>query len=198
MSTVVVPFRGTDPKRRLDPLPEPARRRLATAMLDDVLAAAAAVGDVVVVAPEDPESDVPTLVVPDPRRGQGAAVRDALDAAVAAGLPAPYLVVNADLPCVTPRDLRALAGAVPADGIAVAAAEDGTTNALGLARADLFEPVYGPGSADRFAALAPSLRVDAPNLVDDVDVPNDLRRLRNRLGRHTRAVVAALRLGAAA
>jgi len=198
MSTVVVPFRGTDPKRRLDPLPEPARRRLATAMLDDVLAAAAAVGDVVVVAPEEPESDVPMLVVPDPRRGQGAAVRDALDAAVAAGLPAPYLVVNADLPCVTPRDLLALAGAVPADGIAVAAAEDGTTNALGLARADLFEPVYGPGSADRFAALAPSLRVDAPNLVDDVDVPNDLRRLRNRLGRHTRAVVAALRLGAAA
>src|SRR6185437_15550956 len=104
MSTVVVPFRGTDPKRRLDPLPEPARRRLATAMLDDVLAAAAAVGDVVVVAPEEPESDVPMLVVPDPRRGQGAAVRDALDAAVAAGLPAPYLVVNADLPCVTPRD----------------------------------------------------------------------------------------------
>jgi 2-phospho-L-lactate/phosphoenolpyruvate guanylyltransferase len=198
MSTVVVPFRGTDPKRRLDPLPESARLRLATAMLDDVLAAAVAVGDVVVVAPAELASDVPTLVVPDPRRGQGAAVRNALDAAVAAGLPAPYLVVNADLPCVTPRDLLALAGAVPADGIAVAAAEDGTTNALGLARADLFEPVYGPGSADRFAALAPSMRVDAPNLVDDVDVPSDLRRLRDRLGRHTRAAVAALRLGVAA
>jgi 2-phospho-L-lactate guanylyltransferase len=198
MSTVVVPFRGTDPKRRLDPLPEPARLQLASAMLADVLAAAAAVGDVVVVAPEEPETDVPALYVRDPKRGQGAAVRDALDASVAAGLAPPYLVVNADLPCVTPRDLLALAGSVPAGGLAVAAAGDGTTNALGLARADLFEPVYGPGSAVRFEALGPSLRVDAPNLVDDVDVPGDLRRLRDRLGRHTRAVLAALRLGAAA
>jgi 2-phospho-L-lactate guanylyltransferase len=198
MSTVVVPFRGIDPKRRLDPLPEPARRQLAVAMLADVLAAAATVGDVVVVAPEQPEADVPALYVPDPKRGQGAAVRDALDSSVAAGLAPPYLVVNADLPCVTPRDLLALAGSVPADGIAVAAAHDGTTNALGLARPELFEPVYGPGSAARFEALAPSLRVDAPNLVDDVDVPADLGRLRDRLGPHTRAVVATLDLGAAA
>jgi 2-phospho-L-lactate guanylyltransferase len=196
MSTVVVPFRGTDPKRRLDPLPERDRRELASAMLADVLAAASAVGEVVVVAPEEPRAEVAFTHVPDPRRGQGAAVREALDAAVAAGLGGPYLVVNADLPCATPRDLLALAGAVPPDGIALAAASDGTTNALALARADLFEPVYGPGSADRFAGLAPSLRVDAPNLVDDVDVPDDLRRLRDRLGAHTTAAVAALRLAA--
>ena len=113
-------------------------------------------------------------------------------------MPAPYLVVNADLPCATPRDLLALAGAVPPDGLALAAAPDGTTNALALARADLFQPVYGPGSAGRFAALAPSLRVDAPNLVDDVDEAADLRRLRSRLGRHTRAAAAKLRLGVAA
>jgi 2-phospho-L-lactate guanylyltransferase len=198
MSTVVVPFRGTDPKRRLDPLPERDRLELAAAMLADVLAAAAAVGDVVVVAPEAPQTTVPVRHVPDPHRGQGAAVREALDAAVAAGLSGPYLVVNADLPCVTPRDLLALAGAVPADGLALAAGVDGTTNALALARADLFEPVYGPGSAGRFAALAPSLRVDAPNLVDDVDTPADLVRLRSRLGATTRAVAAALHLDAAA
>jgi 2-phospho-L-lactate guanylyltransferase (CobY/MobA/RfbA family) len=117
---------------------------------------------------------------------------------VAAGAPPPYLVVNADLPCATTRDLLALAGALPDRGIALVAAPDGTTNALALADAGLFEPVYGPGSAARFEALAPSLRVDAPNLVDDVDVPGDLRRLRDRLGRHTRAVLAALRIGAAA
>ena len=34
------------------------------------------------------------------------------------GAPAPYLVVNADLPCATPRDLLALAGAVPDGGLA--------------------------------------------------------------------------------
>ena len=98
----------------------------------------------------------------DPRHGQGAAVRAALDAAVSAGSPAPYLVVNADLPCVTARDLLALAGAIPENGLALAPAADGTTNALGLADESLFTPLYGPGSAERFAALGPSRLVEAP------------------------------------
>lgn len=198
MPTVVVPFRGIDPKRRLDPLTPRDRSRLAHAMLADVLAAAAAVGEVVVVAPEAPATDIRVHHVPDPHRGQGIAVREALDAAVAAGLPGPYVVVNADLPCATPRDLLALAGAIPPDGLALAVAGDGTTNALAFASADVFQAVYGPGSAGRFEALAPSLRVDAPNLVDDVDTPADLLRLRDRLGGRTRAVLAGLQLEKAA
>ena len=125
-------------------------------------------------------------------------MRAALDAAVAAGLPAPYVVVNADVPCVTARDLLALAGSVPEHGLALAAAADGTTNALALSDEGLFEPVYGPGSADRFAALAPSTRLDAPNLIDDVDTPGDLARLADRVGEHTRRVLASLRLESAA
>ena len=121
----------------------------------------------------------------------------ALDAAVAAGAGAPFIVVNAYLPCVRPRDLLALAGAVPDDGLAVAAALDGTTNALALASAGLFRPLYGPGSAGRFAALGPSQRVDAPNLVDDVDTLDDLARLEPRLGPQTRLVFASLRRRAA-
>ena len=116
---------------------------------------------------------------------------------MAAGGGPPYLVVNADLPCVTARDLFTLAGAVPDRGLAVAAAADGTTNALALSSPDLFEPVYGPGSAARFAALAPSRTVDAPNLVDDVDTVDDLERLGARVGPHTRAALSKL-LGAAA
>jgi 2-phospho-L-lactate guanylyltransferase (CobY/MobA/RfbA family) len=136
--------------------------------------------------------------VPDPRHGQGAAVRAALDAAVAAGLPAPYVVVNADVPCATTRDLLALVGALPEHGLALAAAADGTTNALALSDDGLFEPVYGPGSAERFEALAPSIRIDAPNLMDDVDTPDDLARLAERLGPHTRRVLASLHLESAA
>ena len=106
--------------------------------------------------------------------------------------------MNADLPCVGTRDLLALAGAVPEGGLALAAADDGTTNALALSAAELFRPLYGEGSADRFAALATSLRLDAPNLVDDLDTLDDLERLRDRLGVHTRRVLASLDLQSAA
>jgi 2-phospho-L-lactate guanylyltransferase len=198
MATVVVPFRSSDPKSRLDGVSGNARIALAHAMLADVLDAATAVGPVLVVAPAPPAVPPGVSHVADPRRGQGAAVRTALDEAAAAGLPAPFLVVNADLPCVDTRDLLALAGAVPNHGLALAAAADGTTNALALAEELLFEPLYGPGSADRFAALGPSLRLDAPNLIDDVDTLDDLVRLRERLGAHTRRVLAALDLPFAA
>lgn len=197
MASVVVPFRGIDPKRRLDPVSEPGRLLLAEAMLADVLEAAVAVGPVFVVAPEEPELPGGATYVTDPHRGQGAAVRAGLDAALNAGAPAPYLVVNADLPCATARDLLALAGAVPDGGLALAPAADGTTNALAFADERLFEPCYGPGSAERFAALGPSLRVDAPNLMDDVDTLADLTRLASRLGPRSRRVLDALRKEAA-
>lgn len=198
MATVVVPFRSTDPKRRLTAVVEADRVRLAHAMLRDVLAAASPLGEVLVVATDARGLPDGIRHVPDPRHGQGAAVRAALDAAVAAGLPSPYVVVNADVPCVTTRDLLALIGALPEHGIALAPAADGTTNALALFDDGLFEPLYGPGSAERFAALAPSIRIDAPNLMDDVDTPDDLARLGERLGAHTRRVVASLQLESAA
>jgi 2-phospho-L-lactate/phosphoenolpyruvate guanylyltransferase len=198
MPTVVVPFRGNDPKRRLAALPERDRLRLAEAMFADVLAAAVVVGDVFVVTSEAPVLPPSAHHVVDPRRGLGAAVRAGLDAASATGAAGPYLVVNADLPCAEPRDLLALAGAVPVDGLALVVAPDGTTNALAFDHERLFEPLYGPGSAERFEALGPSRRVDAPNLIRDVDTLDDLVQLASRVGPATRAVLATMRVGAAA
>jgi 2-phospho-L-lactate guanylyltransferase len=198
VATVVVPFRGSDPKRRLDPISDDGRLRLAEAMLGDVLDAALAVGRTFVVSADRPPLPEGVEPVMDQRHGQGAAVRAALDAAAAAGSPAPYLVVNADLPCVTPRDLLALAGAIPEGGIAIAPAADGTTNAIGLADQRLFEPLYGDGSAERYAALGPSRLVDAPNLVDDVDTLDDLHRVADRLGPRTREALDELEREAAA
>jgi 2-phospho-L-lactate guanylyltransferase len=197
MPTVVVPFRGSGPKQRLA-IGDDARRTLALAMLADVLAAATQVGDVVVVAPERLELADGVIVVEDPGRGQGAAVRAGLDTAVARALPPPYLVVNADLPCAGARDLLALAGAVCDGGLALVRALDGTTNALALPDAGLFAPLYGPGSADRFASLAPAQVLDVPNLIDDVDTVDDLARLHGRLGAHTRRALASLDLASAA
>jgi 2-phospho-L-lactate guanylyltransferase (CobY/MobA/RfbA family) len=170
--TIVIPFRGSDAKQRL---PEELRTVLAEAMLADVAAAASEVGE--------------TLVAGGP--GQGSAVKEAL----ADADEGPVLVVNADLPAATPRDLLALLGSIPAGGLAVAAAADGTTNALGLGTSSLFEPLYGPGSADRFLALASSRRVEIPNLADDVDALADLERLEARLGPHTSAALEQLRTG---
>ena len=111
--------------------------------------------------------------------------------------PGPILVVNADLPCVAPADLLSLAAATPESGLALVEARDGTTNALSLPGPDAFSPLYGPGSATRFKALAARLGVEAvsaaiPNLADDVDTLDDLYRLRLRCGPRTRACLADL------
>jgi 2-phospho-L-lactate guanylyltransferase len=102
------------------------------------------------------------------------------------------LVVNADLPCATEADVRALAAALPDQGVALVEAADGTTNALALSSGDLFRPLYGPGSAARFRALG-AVAASIPNLRDDVDTVDDLERLHDRLGRHTRAALNDLK-----
>lgn len=204
MATIVVPFRAAEGKHRLAPLAQRDRTVVAEAMLADVLAACAEVGRTLVVAAEADgdaveraREDAAVERVPDPGRGQGTAVAAAL-ARVPSG---PVLVVNADLPCATARDLYALLGAVEEGGVALAEAADGTTNALALASPALFEPLYGPGSAARFRALGRCTggssrprteAVPIPNLVDDVDTLDDLRRLRPRLGRRTAEALAAL------
>lgn len=185
MPTVVVPFRPETAKQRLAPAPEEVRAALAEAMLEDVLAAARAVGDV---------------LLADAAGGQGRAVEAALRR-VEEG---PILVVNADLPCARPRDLLTLLGALPGGGLALAPAADGTTNALALSASHLFAPLYGPGSAERFLARAERLEVPAavariPNLADDVDTLADLEPLDGRLGPRTAATLRVLgsRAGAA-
>ena len=92
-------------------------------------------------------------------------------------------IVNSDLPCVTAADLQQLSAAAPA----LVAADDGTTNALALRDARDFEPLYGAGSATRFEERLGAKRLDLPGLRDDVDTLDDLERVRDRVGKHTRA-----------
>src|ERR671939_426800 len=178
MATILVPFKGAEGKRRLAPATPEARVALGLAMLADVLSAAVAVAPTTVVTNDEAAwrvaAELEVAVLTGVPRGQGPAVEAALRRLEPVG---PVLIVNADLPCVQPDDLRALLDAVPPAGIAVAPAADGTTNALALADANLFEPLYGPGSADRFLALTShSATLRHPNLVHDVDTLEDLRR----------------------
>ena len=201
MAAIVIPFRGESAKRRLG-LGASARAALAHAMLADVLASAGCTGSVVVVVTSDPAataiaSAAAAAIVADPGGGQGAAVAAGL--AVAADGPA--LVLNADLPCASAADIDQLLHATPARGLAVVAAPDGTTNALGLSHASVFAPLYGPGSARRYLGHARRLGLDAvtaaiPGLVDDVDTQDDLVRVAGRAGPRTLAAVASLGLAA--
>lgn len=194
MAAIVVPFRGAGGKQRLDALPEQERDALALAMLADVLAACRPVGPTTLVTSDELAGrlaeDHEAAVVADPGSGQGAAVAAALRS-----VDGRVLVVNADVPCVVPHDLRSLESATPEDGLAYVAARDGTTNALGLSSPGHFAPLYGPGSAERFRLHAHTLGVDVvpaaiPNLADDIDSMEDLERLELRVGPRTLAELA--------
>ncbi len=196
MPTVVIPFAGVAGKTRLH-TSRRVRAELSIAMLGDVLAAARSVG-AVRVATSDPTGgreaeEAGADVVADPGDGQGAAVAAALQGLDPGGI----LIVNADVPCVVPDDLRALLAVTPAGGIALVEALDGTTNALSVSAPEQFESLYGPDSAERFRGRANDLGVDCvsvalPNVADDIDTIDDLKRLHLRLGPRSQAALASL------
>jgi 2-phospho-L-lactate guanylyltransferase len=196
MATVVIPFAGAEGKTRLHTSAR-IRRALAQAMLCDVIAACMPIGRTrVVTAGEEGAElarDAGAEAVADPGGGQGAAVQAGLEDVEPGGI----LVVNADVPCVVPHDLRSLLAATPAGGLALVEALDGTTNALSLPSPAAFAPLYGPSSSDRFRAHGASLglevvSVSVPNLADDVDTMEDLTRLQLRAGPRTQACLLEL------
>jgi 2-phospho-L-lactate/phosphoenolpyruvate guanylyltransferase len=196
MTQIVVPFRGASGKQRLD-ASEPVRTKLALAMLGDVLTACVATGRTLVVT-GDAEAralaaELGAETVDDPGGGQGAAVAAGLERAANGTV----IVVNADVPCVVPHDLRTLAGPAELDAAGLVEANDGTTNALVLPRASLFASLYGEGSADRFrehfdAQGVMAIAAVIPNLCDDVDTMDDLQRISLRAGPRTQAALGRL------
>ena len=196
MATVVIPFAGSEGKTRLHDSSR-IRRALAHAMFRDVLAACVPVGHTRVVTPDEDAAaaarDAGAEAVADRGGGQGAAVLAGLEGVEPGGI----LVVNADLPCAVPHDLRSLLAATPAGCLAFVEALDGTTNALSLPSAEAFAPLYGPSSSDRFREHAAALGLEAasvalPNLADDVDTMDDLTRLQLRAGPRTQACLSEL------
>jgi 2-phospho-L-lactate guanylyltransferase len=196
MTQIVVPFRGATGKQRLG-APGPVRETLALAMLGDVLTACVATGRTLVVTNDDEAralaEELGAETVADPGGGQGEAVAAGLEQA-GTGV---VIVVNGDVPCVVPNDLRALAGSAELDAVALVEANDGTTNALMLPEASLFSPLYGEGSADRFRKHFDAQGVSfvaavIPNLCDDVDTMDDLLGIGLRAGPRTQAALARM------
>jgi 2-phospho-L-lactate guanylyltransferase (CobY/MobA/RfbA family) len=156
VTTYVIPYRIGGKTRLGDP-------NLALAMLSDVTAAVN-------------ELSEEALVIDGPG-GQGEAVAGKL-----AAHRGPVTILNADLPCVTSVEIEELTAAAPA----LVAARDGTTNALALRDVSDFKPLYGPGSAARFTEYLGAIGLDLPGMRDDVDTWDDVERVRDRVGKHTR------------
>jgi 2-phospho-L-lactate/phosphoenolpyruvate guanylyltransferase len=153
-------------------------------MLADVLEAAVAHADLVRLVTDDGSAareaaGIGVEIVADPGDGLSAAVCAGLT-----GIGGDCLVVNADLPCATPQALTRLLALGPA----FVGAADGTTNALSLPEPTWFRPLYGPGSAARFAA-ARLVPVSIPELEQDVDTLADLLQLTLPVGRRTTLVL---------
>ncbi|HET9287454.1 MAG TPA: NTP transferase domain-containing protein [Gaiella sp.] len=188
----VIPFRAGGKSR----LPEELRREVSLAMLGDVVEVAVAVGEVRVVTDDAAgrlvASDLGARLIDDPGEGQGEAVAAGLKGAE--GL---CLVVNADVPRIRASDLNALAVPALLGKLAIVEARDGTTNALGLPRGDVFQPLYGARSAGQFRAHALALGLEfeeltLPNLVHDVDTLLDLERVGSRAGSRTAEMLDAI------
>jgi 2-phospho-L-lactate/phosphoenolpyruvate guanylyltransferase len=181
-------------KQRLAPvLPPSARRELVLIMLQKVLAAVGAVaglGPILVVTPDPSVAALAeaqgALVLLEARAaGLNAAVRRGLARADTEGA-ARALVLPADVPLVTPRELGCLLGQPAAGGGAratlVPAADGEGTNAMLLDPPGALAPAFGPDSYVRHLAQALARRLDVevlhlPGLAADIDRPADLARL---------------------
>jgi len=177
--TIVIPVKGTDAaKSRLG-----ATRELARAIAQDTVDAALQVAPVIVVTAASPTDFPGARVVADPGRGLAAAVGAGI--AHAGGAVA---VLLGDLPALRPEELRsALVAASTLDRAFVPDAE-GSGTSLITSTTD-HAAAFGAGSAQRHRD-AGYVELDVPpssGLRSDVDTPDQLESLRDRVGPRTRA-----------
>ena len=189
MIPVVIPAKPLDValNRLSGVLEKSERRALQAAMLSDVLLAATAFSDRVVIVTSDAlvaalAREHGALVAPDsdPPAGINAAVARGIAAVGAHGV----LVVMGDLPCATVDDLRHVSVSHPGGrGVVCAVSRDGTgTNAMLLRPPGVIATAFGVNSLTRHVEAAETAGVEstlvtAPGLMLDVDTPDDLAAL---------------------
>jgi 2-phospho-L-lactate guanylyltransferase len=187
---------GAAKQRLSEKLAGGARQALAQAMFADVLTALRHVEGLdaiaVVTADHTAESAAAAsdaLVLRDAEEsGQSPAAAIGLEHALQAGFDRALLVAG-DTPLLDPAELDALLDrAERAElGLVVVPDRHGSgTNALLLSPPDAIEPSFGPGSRERHEQAAADAGVSCsveplPSLVLDVDTPDDLSALDDRL-----------------
>jgi len=192
MIAAVVPVKRLDEaKGRLSALLAPdERRRLALAMLEDVLRAVQAVPSIELVAVVSPDAGAlaraaalgaEPLAEPPLVRGVNQALSRAATVLADQGATA-LLVVAADIPGALPAEIEAVLDALPARGIVICPTEDRGTGALALRPPDVIPFRYGRHSSvlhkrEAVARGLPARVLHAASLTRDVDEPGDLAAL---------------------
>jgi len=195
MIAAVVPVKRLDEaKGRLSVLLTPdERRRLALAMLEDVLGALQAVPRIDFVAVVSPDTGAlaraaalgaEPITEPPHVRGVNQALSLAARVLADRGAGA-LLVVAADIPTALPTEIEAVLDALPDRGIAICPTADRGTGALALRPPDVVPFRYGRHSSvlHRREAVArglPARVLHAASLARDVDEPRDLAQLLGR------------------
>ena len=184
---VVVAVKGNgDGKRRLAGVLTPdERQHLVVTMLEDVLAAVAAtagIGQVSVLTRETAIVPHDFRAIDDPGFGLNPAIVHAANLLTLAGRRA-MLVLPADLPFVSPADIRALMDAATERSVVIAPDVSGTgTNALLLSPPNALRPRFGARSCGAHVESARAAGIDThvlnrPGLARDIDEPADLHML---------------------
>jgi 2-phospho-L-lactate/phosphoenolpyruvate guanylyltransferase len=173
---VLVPLKRIDPKSRLaGKLPLEERVRLMRGLLAGV-----------VDATRDAGVERVTIVTGLSLKGyevwhdRGLPWNEALAAAIEEVVTAPLVaIISADLPSIRAEEVEELLTATPTQGIAIARALDGGTNAVSMRPPGIVRTHFGePGSAAVHAGLGVDhVVLDLPGLAFDVDTPEDLARM---------------------
>jgi len=175
-------------------LSEIERRKLALAMLEDVVRTLKAVAAIERVSVVSPDAEVLSLAAeldasPVAESAHVRGLNRALARAVSAMSPAPdaLLIVLGDVPEARPGDIETLLAALPERGIALCPSADKGTGALALQPPDVIAFRFGEGSFLRHRREAAAIGVPAKvvaieSLSHDIDSPEDLRDLLARPG----------------
>lgn len=184
---LIVPVKALDrgKSRLIGALNPQERRELSRRLFERVLAAARTAGVLAATVVVSRDEEVLALArcggavaLLEEAHGLNRALEQARRYAIAAGAGA-VLVLPADLPLVTPGDIRRLCKDAEEKAVVVAASADGGTNALLLCPPDALKFRFGPDSFRRHIEAAkraglPIQVYESATLAVDVDRPEDL------------------------
>lgn len=189
MILVPVKYLSNAKQRLADVLDQPARTRLALAMLEDVLDTVAACGaDDASVVTSDPFAVEMAarlkfeVMRDDANRSETDAIAMATQACEARGIET-TLVIPGDIPLIEADDIRAIYSRAPEGGsVLVPSSDERGTNAVLRRPPALFPLRFGndsfvPHLAAARATGRDSVVLSLPRIALDIDTPEDLRRL---------------------